>query len=231
MMLVQWLLRLRIPQKFGLALFAILVVPVSIAGFLMYQQLTRAAMQQERLTLIRSVALARQSVLAKLSEVERTGALVATNAKINEFLDAPFHWDTAEYETYAFLVAPALENFKFLNKALSDLRVYYYEPTIPEQFGNGGFYSFARIAAEPWLPALREALDHGSLWREGPAPDDHTPKLNVAGARPPFEYYSQIRSLLSGEERHQVRKEGPRRGTRGGGPSYTGEEGTFLSKR
>jgi Predicted signal transduction protein with a C-terminal ATPase domain len=187
---------MRIPEKFVVAILAILVVPISISGLLIYRQLIGSAEDEERQTLIRSLALARQSIESKLQEVERTGTLIATNAKINEFLDSPFEWIYSDYETYDFLVGPALDTLKFQNKTLSDLRVYYFEPSIPERFGNGGFYSYSRIASQDWAPALRAELERGPLWREGPAPDSN--KARPARGRPPFEYYSLVRSLMSG---------------------------------
>jgi two-component system, sensor histidine kinase YesM len=194
---MRWFSGLRIPEKFVVAILAILVVPISVGGLFIYRQLIGAAEEEERQALIRSVALARQSIDSKLQEIERTGSLIATNQKINEFLDSPFEWIYADYETYDFLVGPALDNLKFQNRALSDLRVYYYEPSIPERFGNGGFYSFARIARASWVAPLLAALDSGPAWREGPAPD--APAGRAVSARRPFEYYCQVRSLMSGK--------------------------------
>lgn len=186
-----------ITQKIVVAFFAVILVPVGVAGYVVYQQLVHAAVEQERATLVRGIALARQSAQAKAQELDRVTQLIATNQKINTFLDAPFEWLPNVYEEYLFLIAPYIENLKFQVKSVNDLRVYYDEPSIPERWG--GFYNMSRIADSPWLRALYPDVSRAPVWRMQHLERVFGPLGERDGVREVFSMYREIYSLVSGK--------------------------------
>jgi two-component system sensor histidine kinase YesM len=184
---------LRVTHKFIFSLIAVLVVPVGIAGIIVFKQIINSALSQAELVAERGVQQACQGVLEKMREIDRTSQLISVNRRILIFLESPFEWNPGSLEEYLDIYSPFIENLKFQEKSLNDLRIYVMEPTIPERWGS--FYFLSRISSEGWYPTVESALSLGPFWRGAHAERVFRPTGETEGSKSVFSQYREMRSL------------------------------------
>jgi len=189
---------LSVTWKFVVAYTCILAVSLTGSGVFLYGQLASSAVEQAQQVMEHNIVQTRDSVLDKIRQVETISKLVVTDIELQSFLGTAFAGDPYEYEDYRSNLVPFVENVLRQNPSIHSLRIYMFNPSIPEVYDS--FYQIERIEGKPEYAELLRPDRPRRGWR-GLHPQQYHLDIPVRrGTANVFSYYEVIQSLRYSED-------------------------------
>ncbi len=193
--LASFVRNMSVTWKFVAVYLTILALSLLVSGLYLYQQLSASAIVQAQAVMERNLLQTRDSILDKVKMVEDISRLFTSDIKLQTFLSEDFEGDDPlQFEFYRTSTVPFVENIIRQNPFIHSMRIYMYNPTIPEVYDS--FYSLDRIRDQEWVTEAMHSENADSGWR-GIHEENmiiRTPAM-TGGNQEVFSYVQQINSI------------------------------------
>ncbi|MBO7748424.1 sensor histidine kinase [Paenibacillus sp. MWE-103] len=153
-------------SKFVAIYVSILLVSLSVTGYMLYRQASESAIAQAQTVMEQNLLQTKASIEEKVKLTENLSQLIAFDSRIQTFLDSDFINESFQLQDYRDNIAPIIDNIMRQNPNIHSIHVYMQNPTIPELYGGyDGFYAMDRIRGDAAYQGLLTNAAPQSEWR------------------------------------------------------------------
>lgn len=151
--------------KFVAIYVSILLVSLSVTGYMLYRQAFQSAIAQAQTVMEQNLLQTKASVEEKVKLTENISQIIAFDSRIQTFLDSDFINESFQLQDYRDNIMPIIDNIMRQNTNIYSIHIYMSNPSIPELYGGyDGFYAMSRIDGDPMYQSILENAGIQSEW-------------------------------------------------------------------
>lgn len=153
--LIRYFSDISVSWKFVLAYFSILIIPVILAGFYLYYQVSESTIAQASLVMEQNLLQTKASILQNEKVIENISGILALNSDFMNFLEYEYPDLNKKIEEYQFSYSPLIENILIQNNSIHSIRIYLENIIISEMLNS--YYSITVTkSSERFLEMARD---------------------------------------------------------------------------
>ncbi|WP_201002794.1 sensor histidine kinase [Paenibacillus glycanilyticus] len=154
-----------VTSKFVTIYVSILLVSLSVTGYMLYRQAFQSAIAQAQTVMEQNLLQTKASVEEKVKLTENISQIIAFDARVQTFLDSDFINESFQLQDYRDNIMPIIDNIMRQNANIHSIHVYMSNPTIPELYGGyDGFYAMNRIKGDSMYQSILHNAGIQSEW-------------------------------------------------------------------
>ncbi|WP_219835613.1 sensor histidine kinase [Paenibacillus sp. R14(2021)] len=156
-----------VTAKFVAIYVSILLVSLTVTGFILYVQASQSAVSQAQTVMEQNVLQTKNSISEKVNMIENISQIISFDSRIQTLLGSAFINESFQLEDYRYNVVPILDNMMRQNPYIHSIHVYMDNETIPELYElYDGFYGMKRIRSESGYRVFLDNRSKQTVWRD-----------------------------------------------------------------